>query len=179
MVYLCQYYGLDEVAEYWYQIIKINDYQKNRFAQKIIDGQGGEIKDKIITILGWAFKANTNDSRESAAIYVTNRLLEAGARIKIFDPMVEEDRIRMDLKLLWESLSLTEQEMKKRNSLIIIVKDHITALKDSVAIAILTEWDEFKKYKWDAISKVSIVYDGRKIIQKNDLMVDSFYSIGL
>ena len=102
-----------------------------------------------------------------------------GARIKIFDPMVEEDRIRMDLKLLWESLSLTEQEIKKRNNLIIIVKDHITALKDSVAIAILTEWDEFKKYKWDAISKVSKVYDGRKIILKNDLMVDSLYSIGL
>ena len=90
--------------------------------------------------------------------------------------MVEEDRIRMDLKLLWESFSLTKKEIEERNSLIIIVKDHFTALKDSVAIAILTEWDEFKKYKWDAISKVSKVYDGRKIILKNDLMVDGKYA---
>jgi UDPglucose 6-dehydrogenase len=178
LVYLCQYYGLDEVAEYWYQITKINDYQKNRFAQKIIGGLEGVVKDKIITILGWAFKANTNDSRESAAIYVTNKLLEVGAMVKVYDPLVEESRIRMDLKLLWESLSLTQEEMDKRNSLIVIVEDHISALSDSIAIAILTEWEEFKNFKWDAISKVSKVYDGRKIIQKNHLAGDSFYSIG-
>ena len=86
LVYLCKHFGLDEVADYWHQVIKINDYQKNRFAQKIIDGFRGNIKDKTITILGWAFKANTNDSRESAAIYVTNNLLEAGAIVKIYDP---------------------------------------------------------------------------------------------
>ena len=179
LVYLCQFYGLDEVAEYWHRIVKINDYQKNRFAQKIIDGMGGNIKDKIITILGWAFKANTNDSRESPAIYVTNNLLEAGAKIKIYDPMVKKDRIRMDLKNLWKSLSITEQEKKKRNSSVIIVEDQKVALNDSMAVVILTEWEEFKHFKWDVISKFSKVFDGRKIIKKNDLNVDSLYSIGL
>jgi len=136
-------------------------------------------KNKTITILGWAFKANTNDSRESPAIHVTNNLLGAGAKIVIYDPLVKKDRIRMDLKHLWKSLSLPEQEMKKRNSLVTIVKDHKAALNHSKAIAILTEWEEFKHYKWDVISKVSKVFDGRKIIKKNDLDVDSIYSIGV
>ena len=179
LVYLCQFYGLGEVADYWYRIVKINDYQKNRFAQKIIDGMGGDIKDKIITILGWAFKANTNDSRESPAIYVTNNLLKAGAKIKIYDPLVEKERIIMDLKNLWESLSITEQEMKKRSSSVIIVEDQTTAINDSMAVAILTEWEEFKYLKWDVISKFSKVFDGRKIIKKDDLNMDSIYSIGV
>jgi UDPglucose 6-dehydrogenase len=178
LVYLCNHFGLDEVAEYWYQVLKINNYQKNRFAQKIIDDLGGDVKGQIITVLGWAFKANTNDSRESAAIHVTNKLLEAGARVKIYDPMVKEDRIRMDLKLLWELSSLNDKEMKKRNDLITIDKDRMAALSHSVAIAILTEWEEFKNYKWDVISKYQKIYDGRKIIQKDISSVDSIYSIG-
>ena len=74
LVYLCKYYGLDEVAEYWHQVVKINDYQKERFAQKIINHFGGDLTGKTIALLGWAFKANTNDSRESASIYVTEKL---------------------------------------------------------------------------------------------------------
>ena len=70
LVYLCKYYGLEKVSEYWHQVVKINDYQKNRFAQKIIDHFGGDLTGKKITILGWAFKANTNDSRESAAFHL-------------------------------------------------------------------------------------------------------------
>jgi UDPglucose 6-dehydrogenase len=178
LVYLCNHFGLDEVAEYWYQVLKINNYQKNRFAQKIIDDLGGDVKGQIITVFGWAFKENTNDSRESAAIHVTNKLLEAGARVKIYDPMVKEDRIRMDLKLLWELSSLNDKEMKKRNDLITIDKDRMAALSHSVAIAILTEWEEFKNYKWDVISKYQKIYDGRKIIQKDISSVDSIYSIG-
>ena len=88
LVYLCQHYGLDEVAEYWHQVVKINDYQKNRFAQKIIDHFDGDLVGKKIAVLGWAFKANTNDSRESPAIYVAEKLLGAGALLKIYDPMV-------------------------------------------------------------------------------------------
>ena len=79
LVYLCNIYGLDEVAEYWHQVVKINDYQKNRFAKKIINGLNGTVNQKKITLLGWAFKKDTNDSRESAAIYVADVLLEEGA----------------------------------------------------------------------------------------------------
>ena len=74
LVYLCNYYGLDEVAEYWHQVVKINDFQKNRFAQKIINKFNGDLSGIIISILGWAFKANTNDSRESASIYIAETL---------------------------------------------------------------------------------------------------------
>ena len=82
LVYLCKFYGLDEVSEYWNQVIKVNDFQKNRFAQKIIDHFGGSLKSKTISLLGWAFKANTNDSRESPSIYVAERLIKQS---KTFD----------------------------------------------------------------------------------------------
>ncbi|MDB3985367.1 nucleotide sugar dehydrogenase, partial [Flavobacteriaceae bacterium] len=97
LVYLCKYYGLEEVADYWYQVIKINDYQKNRFAQKIIDHFGGDLTGKKIAILGWAFKANTNDSRESPAIYVAEKLFKAGAILEIYDPMVSKESIFSDI----------------------------------------------------------------------------------
>ena len=101
LVYLCKYYGLDEVAEYWHQVVKINDYQKDRFAQKIIDHFGGDLSGKTIAILGWAFKANTNDSRESAAIYVAEKLYKAGAFLEIYDPMVSTKSILNDIELYW------------------------------------------------------------------------------
>ena len=97
LVYLSKHYGLDEVAEYWHQVVKINDYQKNRFAQKIIDHFGGDLTGKTIGILGWAFKTNTNDSRESAAIYVTKKLIDKGGKINIYDPLVNQNRIEKDL----------------------------------------------------------------------------------
>ena len=88
LVYLCRHYGLEEVAEYWHQVVKINDYQKERFAKKIIDHFGGDLTRKTIAILGWAFKKETNDSRESAAIYVAEKLFKAGAIILVYDPLV-------------------------------------------------------------------------------------------
>ena len=84
LVYLCKHFGLDEVAEYWHQVVKINDYQKNRFAKKIITGLNGTVNQKKITLLGWAFKKDTNDSRESAAIYVADALLGRRSRATCF-----------------------------------------------------------------------------------------------
>ena len=80
LVYLCKYYNLEEVAEYWHQVVKINDYQKDRFAKKIIDHFEGDLKGKTIAILGWAFKPNSNDSRESASIFIAEKLLKSGAK---------------------------------------------------------------------------------------------------
>ena len=97
LVYLCRHYELYEVAEYWHQVVKINDYQKNRFAKTVISGLNGTVNQKKITLLGWAFKKDTNDSRESAAIYVADILLEEGAEVHVFDPMVKEARIYQDL----------------------------------------------------------------------------------
>ena len=102
LVYLCKYYGIDEVAEYWHQVIKINDHQKDRFAQKIINHFNKELAWKKIAILGWAFKANTNDSRESAAIFVSEKLFKAGACLEIYDPMVQKKTILNDIEHEWK-----------------------------------------------------------------------------
>ena len=147
MVYLCKYYGLEEVAEFWHQIVKINDYQKNRFAQKIIDGLGGDVKGKKIAILGWAFKANTNDSRESPAIYVTKKLVDSGAEIKIFDPLVSHARIRSDL-----------EDYKINKDFCLICSDIKECINTVELVAILTEALAFED-----LGKNHQIYDGRGI----------------
>ncbi len=160
LVYLCKFYGLNEVAEYWHQVVKINDYQKDRFSKKIIHHFGGDLKGKNIKVLGWAFKANTNDSRESPSIYITKKLFDAGAKIEIFDPMVTKEQIKNDIKEYWKiDLNLV---IKK-----IIFSDdgYINDYID--AVAIITEWEEFKRLNF----KSSKVFDGRNIIK------DSFYSL--
>ena len=153
LVYLCMHFGLEEVAEYWYQVIKINDYQKNRFAQKIIDHFGGDLSKKTIGILGWAFKANTNDSRESAAIYVTEKLFLAGAKIIVYDPKVIESNIYDDTQNYWSNPP-TKDLIKKQ----LIVSSTIPNKVD--AVAILTEWEEFKHIN---IGGAKEVFDGRNI----------------
>jgi len=170
LVYLCKYYGLEEVAEYWHGVIKINDYQKNRFAQKIIDGLGGDVERKKITILGWSFKKDTNDSRESAAIYVTHSLIEAGAQIAVYDPMVDAQKIKSDLKILWESKPLSENEIQKKLACLECFDDYRSAIQESQAIGILTEWDEFKDYSWESISQNTLIVDGRNILNHKSVI---------
>jgi len=163
LVYLCRHYGLEEVAEYWHQVIKMNDYQKERFAQKIIDHFGGDLTGKTIAILGWAFKANTNDSRESPAIYVAEKLYKAGAILEIYDPMVSKESVFRDIDFYWEA-SETE-DLKLRIS----VLDSVNELDLSIdTVAILTEWEVFKSLDF---SKTT-VFDGRGVLSS------STYSIG-
>ena len=169
LVYLCKHYGLDEVAEYWHQVVKINDYQKNRFAKKIISGLNGTVNQKKITLLGWAFKANTNDSRESAAIYVADVLLEEGAEVHVYDPMVKKERIHQDLTTLWESKQFSSSAIVSKLERCQVHSQYATALKDSFAAAILTEWEEFKSYNWDSIANkmaYPFLLDGRNILEK-------------
>ena len=161
LVYLCKYYGLDEVAEYWHQVVKINEYQKDRFAQKIIDHFGGDLTGKKIAILGWAFKANTNDTRESPAIYVAEKLYKAGATLEIYDPMVTKDFILKDISMYWNCNSEIVQDRIK-----ILYKT--SSFKESNTVVILTEWNEFKKIEFNK----SKVFDGRNVLE------ESFYSIG-
>uniref|UniRef100_A0A2C9M1W1 UDP-glucose 6-dehydrogenase n=1 Tax=Biomphalaria glabrata TaxID=6526 RepID=A0A2C9M1W1_BIOGL len=93
MVYLCECLNLPEVAAYWQQVIDINDYQRKRFTKRIVDSLFNTVTSKRIAILGFAFKKDTGDTRESAAIYVSKYLLEEGANIRIYDPKVPEDQI--------------------------------------------------------------------------------------
>ena len=179
LVYLCKNYGLTEVAEYWHQIIKINNYQKNRFAKKIIENISG----KLITFLGWSFKKNTNDSRESAAIYVADHLLKKGYNINVYDPMVNENRVLNDLKTLWEYRGISKKEIRDLLKKINVFKDHQNAIKNSNGVAILTEWDEFKSFDWnsflDLMDSPIKIFDGRNILKNIYLNTSKFKLMSL
>jgi UDPglucose 6-dehydrogenase len=160
LVYLCKFYGLEEVAEYWHQVVKINNYQKNRFAIKIIDYFGGDLEGKNILMLGWAFKANTNDSRESAAIDVSEKLFSAGASLIIYDPMVSETSILFDIKNHWK----TKNKKSEINNRVSVLKSIDFKTKVYDAVSIITEWEEFKKINWKGLKNTMKIFDGRNII---------------
>ena len=175
LVYLCRHYGLDKVADYWQSVVEINDFQKSRFAQRIIEKSSGTINNKKITLLGWAFKKDTNDSRESAAIDIAVQLIEEGANISIYDPKVSDHQIRIDI----------EQKLKGGNlNNVTIYSNPLEAINDSFGIAIITEWDEFKNLPWHSyinlIKRPANIFDGRNILDKDQMekLGYNFYSVG-
>ncbi len=178
LVYIAKSLGLNEVSEYWNQVVKINNYQKQRFAKKIMKALYNTVSEKKITLLGWAFKKNTNDSRESAAIYIADYLIENGAKIHVYDPQVNEQRMLSDLEFL------NTRTLKENKKALIYHSDPLEACKNSHAIAIITEWDEFKAYEWEKIYsnliKPAKIFDGRNILNKAELESLGFevYSIG-
>src|SRR5690554_6084304 len=165
LVYIAKSYGLDEVANYWEQVITINDYQKQRFADTIVSTLYNTVAGKKIVFYGWAFKKDTNDTRESAAIYVADALLEEQAEIVVYDPKVSEEQIYADLDRL---NTRSEQENRR---LVTVSKDPLESVDNAHAIAVLTEWDEFKALNWEKIYskmlKPSFVFDGRRILDRN------------
>ena len=116
--------------------------------------------------------SNTNDTRESPAIYVANELLQAGALVNVYDPMVTEKRILLDLQLIWESSGIDSKKSANLVKKISIHKDYKSAIKDTLSIGVLTEWEEFKKYDWNTINSTSKVFDGRNVTTNYN------YSIG-
>ena len=172
LVYLCEYFGLPEVAAYWNSVVEMNNYQKRRFAQRVISKMFNTVSDKKIAVLGFAFKKDTNDTRESASIYVCKDLLEEHAQITIYDPMVTEAQIRLDLQVAEDDTS------------VIICKDAYSATKDTHAVLILTEWDEFKeldfKKIYDQMHLPAFFFDGRNLIDSKILREIGFeaYDIG-
>lgn len=167
LVYIAKSYGLNEVADYWEQVIIMNDHQKRRFAKNIIKTLYNTVSGKKIAFLGWAFKKDTNDTRESAAIYIADDLLSEQANIAVYDPKVGEKQIQYDLNYL-ETRS--EAENKKG---ITVSNDPYKNCENAHAIAVLTEWDEFKTYDWqkiyDSMLKPAFVFDGRNLLDKNEL----------
>lgn len=186
LVYLCEYFGLKEVAEYWEQVVLLNDYQKRRFAQKIVRTMFNTVSSKHIAIWGWAFKKDTNDTRESAAIYVARDLLQERAQLHIYDPRVERTKILADLKTVMSDsdgqLSPTAAKLIEQN--VIVGKDAYSVADGAHAIAVMTEWDEFKSLDFDRVyqsmQKPAFVFDGRNILDAEKLGEIGFevYSVG-
>jgi UDPglucose 6-dehydrogenase len=162
LVYICKAFGLNEVADYWEQVIIMNDHQKRRFSQKIVQTLYNTVSGKKITFLGWAFKKDTNDTRESAAIYVANDLINEQANLALFDPKVSYDQVLSDLNYLESRNPIDNEKHIKAFS------DPYEACNNAHAIAILTEWDEYKEYDWqriyDSMLKPAFVFDGRNIL---------------
>lgn len=178
LVYIAKSYGLDEVADYWEQVILMNDYQKKRFADRIIRTLYNTVSGKKIAFFGWAFKKDTNDTRESAAIYIADALIEERAHIMVFDPKVTRAQMLNDLNQLGTRAS------EENERFLSVAKDAYQAADESHAIALLTEWDQFKTLDYGLIYekmlKPAFVFDGRRILEKEALKSIGFrmYTIG-
>lgn len=173
LVYLSECLNLPEVANYWSQIIEMNNFQKRRFALRIIECLFNTITDKKIAIFGFAFKKNTGDTRESPAILVCKHLLEEGAQLCIYDPKVPEQQIMNDLRFP------DREDSERIKKLIEVTDSPYEAAFKAHAIVICTEWDEFLEldYKkmYDHMLKPAFVFDGRKIVNVDELQSVGFH----
>ncbi len=177
LVYIAKSYGLNEVADYWEQVIIMNDHQKKRFSNKIIKTLYNTVSGKKIAFLGWAFKKDTNDTRESAAIYVADDLINEQATIAVFDPKVSRKKVLADLDYL------NSRSTENNNKSILSFDNPFEACKDAHAIAILTEWDEFIHYDWEKIynsmQKPAFIFDGRNVLNSKELIKIGFIYQGI
>ncbi|SHN08545.1 UDP-glucose 6-dehydrogenase [Flavobacterium xinjiangense] len=177
LVYIAKSYGLNEVADYWEQVIIMNDHQKRRFSNNIVQTLYNTVADKKITFLGWAFKKDTNDTRESAAIYVADDLINENAKIAVFDPKVSRKKVLADL----DYLETRTPSSNERN--VLSFDSPYDACANSHAIAVLTEWDEFIQYDWlkiyDSMQKPAFVFDGRNILNGPALEAIGFIYQGI
>lgn len=177
LVYIAKSYGLHEVADYWEQVIIMNDHQKRRFSNTIVRTLYNTVADKKITFLGWAFKKDTNDTRESAAIYVADDLINEQAQIAVYDPKVSRKKVLADLDYL-ESRTAAANA----NS-IVSFENPYEACEKAHAIAVLTEWDEFVTYDWkkiyDSMQKPAFVFDGRNILDRAEMEAIGFVYQGI
>ncbi|REG86125.1 nucleotide sugar dehydrogenase [Winogradskyella sediminis] len=167
LVYIARSYNLNAVADYWEQVIILNDHQKRRFSDNLISTLYNTVSGKKIAMLGWAFKKDTNDTRESAAIYVADHLLNEQAHIAVYDPKVNNKKVQADLNYL------NTRSAEENNELVTSFEDPYEVSKDAHAIAIMTEWDEFKTYDWqkiyDNMKKPAFIFDGRNILDKDNM----------
>ena len=172
LTYLCESFGLPEVAAYWSSVVGVNDWQKKRFASRIVKELFNTVADKKIAVLGFAFKKDTNDTRESAAINVVRDLLAEHAKVTVYDPKVPAHEIVTDT--LGKGVE---------NPRLMVAKTAYEACAGAHAIAIVTEWDEFKTLDYAKIyagmPKPAFVFDGRNIVDLGALRTIGFNAIGI
>jgi UDPglucose 6-dehydrogenase len=173
LVYLCEAFNLPEVAEYWRQVVKINDYQRRRFARKVLHKLFSTVSGKRIAVLGFAFKRDTNDTRESSAIYICRDLLEERALLAIHDPKVEAAQIFRDLG------------RKAGDPAVTICTDQYEAATNADAVLILTEWEQFRSKNMDyeklysLMRKPAFLFDGRNLTDIAQMRKIGFVAEGI
>jgi len=160
LVYISECLNLPEVAEYWRQVVSFNTFQRSRFARRIVESLFNTVTDKKICILGFAFKKNTGDTRESAAIYIARHLMDEGAHISIYDPKVSAGQVRTDLE--------DPEHPGRYDQLVVCAQDPYVAANGAHAVVVCTEWDEFLTYDYkriyESMTKPAFVFDGRKML---------------
>ena len=174
LVYIARSEGLEKVANYWEQVLIINEHQRDRFSKKIISLIRKENLEPKVLLLGWAFKKNTNDTRESAAIYVANNLLNKNVELDIYDPKVNQSQVELDLSNI---------NVDYEKSLVNFIEEPFLNISKYNIIAIITEWDEFKDYDWKKIykkiKKPAYIFDGRNILENKKIKKIGFKYLGL
>jgi len=172
LVYLCEHFGLPVVANYWEQVVTMNDYQKRRFTQRIVRSLYNTVANKRLAMLGFAFKKDTNDTRESPAIYVCKDLLSERAKVSIYDPQVTAEKVSADLGI--KDLTAAGVE---------VCADAYAAAKGAHALIICTEWDEFKSLDYDRIydemQHPAFIFDGRNVLDLAALRKIGFTASGI
>ena len=181
LVYLSKFFGLEEVANFWEVVVKLNNWHQHRISKLIVNKLFGTVTNKKICILGFAFKAKTNDTRESAAITICKDLLDEGAILNIHDPKVNSTQISLDLGTKNQIFQNKEEDLEGRWQFFENIKD---IFDETDAVVVLTEWDEYKNIDWGKVSqkmrKPSWIFDARSILNKNDIKNSdlNFWRIG-
>ena len=172
LVYLCGAFGIPEVADYWEHVVRLNDWQKSRYVAQVIKTLFNTVSGKRLAVLGFAFKKDTNDTRESPAISICKALLDEQARLAIYDPKVGASQIFSDLEITAEDPRIE------------ICSNAIQATRGAHAILVLTEWDEFRDLDfakiYDEMHRPAWIFDGRNVMDMAGLRSLGFYvySIG-
>jgi UDPglucose 6-dehydrogenase len=181
LVYICESYGLKEVADYWHQVVLINDYQKRRFAHKMVKSMFNTVTGKKIAIFGFAFKKDTGDTREAAAAFVMKDLLDERANMAVYDPKVTREQMFEEFKYTLNVTPATVPDLEKS---ITTCSSALEAATGAHAIALMTEWDEFTILDFNALyavmAKPAFVFDGRNILPHAAMRKIGFevYAIG-
>ncbi|GJD07392.1 UDP-glucose 6-dehydrogenase 1 [Galdieria sulphuraria] len=178
LVYLSESMGLKDIAEYFHWVVRMNDLQKDRFVSRIIHGLFNTVTGKRIAILGFSFKKDTGDTRESAAISVCQRLVDERAHLAIYDPKVYETQIWQDIT------TASKMDRLELEKLVHISSNPYDAAKGSHALVVCTEWDEFRDLNFEKIlsimEKPAFIFDGRNVLSHEYLRKLGFvvYAIG-
>ena len=174
LVYLSYYFGLPEVAKFWEEVVNINSWNQNRISQLIVKKLFGTVSGKKICILGFAFKPNTNDTRESSSIQICKDLIEEGAELFIHDPKVTSKQISKDLGMEKSN----KDKIYNGEGRWFFIEDIDSEFVDADAVVILTEWNDYMKINWASAAfsmrKPAWIFDVRSIVNPKEVIKNGF-----
>ena len=170
LVYLCETYGLQECADYWNQVVAMNDFQKERFTKKVVGKMFNTVTGKKIAMLGYAFKKDTGDVRETPSMFVLRDLLAEGAKTFVYDPKVTREDMWVEMNY---TCGINKDNTPRLEESVVTATDPYETCDGAHALLILTEWDEFKGYDYEKIyksmAKPAFIFDGRNLLDHDKL----------